>query len=195
MSSMRDVSKETPVVHMRRGYNKSGYAFHFIRCNTKTDLCNYMRSIPGIPDQPWFRAENEDEIPYGAAAVIPEDLLPGVVGESVGGFLVSCHMAVVADEDPKVEIRHWRHEIGHVCYLGLLQYREAFIRGTALVRAPGDIDEGDIATMTLGQSEFPAYCNEYLCEVIDNLLKGDNVTRAESGFGFLFPWLGLGGLT
>ena len=192
--NMRDVSSEKPVAHMRRGYNKSGYSFHFVRCNSKSDLRDYMRAIPGVPDQPWFRTENDEEIPYGAAAVIPEDTLPGLVGEAVDGFMVSCHMAVVADEDPKVEIRHWRHEIGHVAYLGLLQYREAFIRGMAGVRDPKDITDGDIETMKLGQYEFTAYCTEYLCEAIDNLLRGDNVTRTESGFGFLFPWLGLGGL-
>ena len=192
--NMREVSSEKPVAHLRRGYDKSGYSFHFVRCDSKKDLRDYMRAIPGIPEQPWFTAEDEDEIPYGAAAVIPEDMLPGLVSDSIGGFLVSCHMAVVADEDPKVEIRHWRHEIGHVCHLGRLHYREAFLRGMAAVRDPDDVNESDIETMTLGQHEFSAYCNEYLCEVIDNLLKGDNVTRAESGFGFLFPWLGLGGL-
>ena len=192
--NMREVSSEKPVAHLRRGYDKSGYSFHFVRCNSKTDLRDYMRALPGVPEQPWFTADDDEQIPYGAAAVLPEDMLPGLVGEAVDGFLVSCHIAVVADEDPKVEIRHWRHEIGHVCHLGLLQYREAFLRGVSVSRESRDVNEEDIHTMRLGQLEFPAYCNEYLCEVIDNLLKGDNVTRAESGFGFLFPWLGLGGL-
>lgn len=192
--SLPEVSESNPTVKTRRGYRKSGYAFHFTRCATKEDLRDYMRSIPGVQHQPWFHADDEDDIPFGAAAVIPEDVLPGLIGESIDGFLVSCHIAVVADGDRKSEVRCWRHEIGHVCYMALMHYREVFLRGIASVPGAGDTREEDIATMKLGQKEFPAYCNEYLCEIVDNLLNGDDATRAESGFCFLFPWLGLGGL-
>lgn len=190
---MKELSTERPVIHIRKGYHETGYAFHFVRCLDKQALRDYVKVLPRVEFQEWFEDDTLTTVPAAVTVCLTDYVIPGSIPEAAGKFMCDIHMVVIADSDPVTERRQWYHEIGHAVKFAFNGYREALIFGFSNKRGEGsDITEDDVALFEAGRLEFSAYCNEFLCCALDKILAGDP-TPESSGFPFLFPWLGMGG--
>lgn len=185
---MKELTEAAPVHHRRIGYPETGFAFHFARCLNHAALRDYVKKIPGVRVKPWFSGPDKDT-PDGYTVCRSDRVIPGVFPEAAGDFLCETHIAVVVpegelpDEARREELRRWRHEIGHaVSSCAEDEYWRAFKTGIDLHF--GGRNEGMFDDLS---GEFPAFCNEFLCEAVDAMLSGDKFT-AKSGFRSLFPW-------
>lgn len=190
---MKELTSADPVHHRRVGYPGTGYAFHLVRCLDHAALRDYVKKIPGVLREPWFSG-SEKEIPDGFTACRSTTVLKGIVPEAVGDFLCEAHLVVVAVPGAagaewlpgprREELRRWRHEIGHaVDFCHEDEYWKAFRAGIDLHfdgKNSGMFDDLD--------DEFPAFCNEFLCEAVDAMMSGDAFAAA-SGFRTVFPWV------
>lgn len=174
------VTKEKPVHHRRIGYANTGYAFHLVRCLDHKDLRDYVKAIPSVRPEPWFKGP-DSEVPDGFTVCRADSVFPDLMPEAVGDFLCEVYVVVVADNDVRRERRRWHHEIGHACDFGQTQVPGVF-------RAKGCLDHGQKYFMNGAIEEFPGMCNELLCEAVDCMFEGD-VNAVVSGFESLFPWL------
>ena len=172
-----NVTKANPVYHRRTGYHDSGYAFHFVRCLDKAALRKYVMSVPGVRREPWFDGAAE-AAPEAFTVMSVSATLPGLIPEAAERLVCEIHMCVIEQDDPRVERRHWNHEIGHAVHFAYGAYDRVMDARWMVADEHPDLC-----------AEFPAYCTEYLCETLDWLLGGERFT-VESGFPFLFPWLG-----
>lgn len=125
------------VKYLRVGYAGTGFEFLLARCRTGKDLAAYCRDR---------RGDKVKATDVGYSVSYREAAIDSVVPEARNGMLVTMHMAVVAQDDAVVELRHWRHEIGHAAF-------EAGCRW-----CPADIGS---------PSELAACVNELLCEAVD----------------------------
>lgn len=184
---MKELTEADPVHHRRVGYPGTGYAFHFMRCLNHKALRDCVKKIPGVLREPWFSGSG-DKIPDGFTVCRSSTVLKGIVPEAVGDFLCEAYIVAVAVPGPgkealREELRRWHHEIGHaVAFCHEDEYWRAFKTGIDLHfdgRNEGMFDDLD--------GEFPAFCNEFLCEAVDAMMSGDEFTAA-SGFRTLFPW-------
>ena len=175
---MKELTEADPVHHRRVGYPGTGYAFHFMRCLNHKALRDCVKKIPGVLREPWFSGSG-DKIPDGFTACRPVSVLKGIVPEAAGSFLCEIYIVAVAvpgtgREALREELRRWRHEIGHAVAFGAAELPDVL----AGVRSRA-------ASVCL--LEFPAFCNEFLCEAADAMLSGDEFAAA-SGFRSIFPW-------
>jgi len=159
--------KETKVQIRRCGYNDTGFAFYLARCPSRKALAAYVakHEVTMPPDM------KGDKLPYGFYFYKIADVIPGIIDESHDGLLFEFHLAVAADVDASTELRHWRHEVGHVV---------ANIKRLSLV---GYEPEAGVQSC-----ELPAYANEFLLASVDAFLSGSGAP-VESGFPLAFPWL------
>jgi len=180
------VTKEKPVHHRRVGYPNTGYAFHFARCHDHKALRDYVMKIPGVKQEPWFKGLDSEtsEIPDGFTVCSADRVIPGTMAEAVGDFLCEVHVVVVACDDVRKEKRRWRHEIGHAVNFAGFHCRMPLFAA----HDSGPFRNATFDEHRLCETEFPAFCNEFLCEAVDSMLEGD-INPIVSGFGSLFPWL------
>ena len=177
--------------HRRVGYAGSGFAFHFIRCQSKDVLRAYVKDVIKAPYQPWFDAANKTEAPPEAYSIsIQTRVLPGTIPEAAGDFLCENWILVVAQDDRKTELRHWYHECGHICDMARYGFEPATQAASAARQWRSETADWYLG-FTTRMAEFPGYCNELLCEAANAMVDGTE-DAIESGFPFLMPWLGHG---
>lgn len=186
---MKELTSADPVHHRRVGYPGTGYAFHLVRCLDHAALRDYVKKIPGVLREPWFSGPDKS-VPDGFTVCRPSTVLKGIVSEAAGDFLCEVHIVVVAapgsttpaggygGEAIREELRRWRHEIGHAVAFS----------GAELPSALSGVGPGYARAASVCAFEFPAFCNEFLCEAVDAMMSGDAFAAA-SGFRTVFPWV------
>lgn len=162
------VDPSHPVATLRYGYPGTGFVFYLVRCLSRKDFHGYVTRRGLDP-----KLVERDVPEAGMCYAIYEHTLPGLLPEAHdGGSLCSVYILTLQSDDPRMELRHWRHEIGHAA---------AFVtRAVSLYQF--SYPEGWLET---AEREAPALVTELLCEAVDLGLSPSHEPPA-SGLPLLF---------
>lgn len=155
------ITPEEPVKRLRLGYPGTGYSFYLTRCLDAEAFAAHVRGA-GLD------GNHKADDPVDAKCYpLYGQVLPGTIDEAAVDALCEIHIVVIAKEDPREELRGWRHEIGHAADFA----RQAF---PALCARKVFASNGayDPAAVAVAQIEVPAYVTEFLCEALDQALTG-----------------------
>lgn len=147
-----DVSPMKPVAVSRYGYANTGFTFTLARCLSKKAFAEFTatRNLETFTDP-------ENTVPESMCYATGGTVLPnaGLV-EARNNYL--CEIVVVVRARPpeqrRMELRHWRHEIGHAA-----DFAGNVIAGIAPELPRTAIQEA--------AAELRAYVTEFLCEAVD----------------------------
>ena len=175
---MKELTQESPYDIRRCGYANSGFVFYFVRCHSRKALGDYVAKLPNGK-----RFESKKE-PYGYSYSRQTVVLPGTLPEAHGADLWEAHIIVAESGviengeaiSQREERRHWYHEIGHTVE-SFCDVFDAY-NWDFMCRNTGNRE---------GTVEASAYCNEFLCDALDQFLAGSSAP-AMSGLPFIMPW-------
>jgi hypothetical protein len=160
----------------RTGYNGSGFAFYFVRCQDRKSFKQCVATasrgqrVPHIADIDGFTVCIREEVIRGTL----EQSAP-ITPKSAGDFIVETHMIVKACPENKAEeMKTWYHEVGHA--VDFCAQHMAIIRRDHGVKAEGQCSD----------EETRALLSEFLMSSLDNFLNGGE--HASSGLLTAMPW-------
>lgn len=175
-----ELSVESPVKSLRLGYPGSGFSFYLTRCGDADAFVKHVRATGLDPMADYDPEKPEDTAPVAKCYPLYGQVLPGIMEESAGTGLCEIHLVVIAQEDPRQEIRHWRHEIGHAASFATEAFPSLCASKAYSLGVPHNVVAVAIANIETG-----AYVTEFLCEVLDLALARSTDSPA-SGLPFLF---------
>jgi len=179
------------VKSLRISYPGTGFSFYLARCRTTAALVTYVR-----------KHRLEKGITFKTAPVAKcyadcNEVLPGILDDARDAVLCEIHVVVTMVTpnhdaiDPdldicarevlarRIELRHWRHEIGHAANFAKNAYDNLYLS------LPGGRIPPNAEALFGRLIEIPAMVTELLCEAVDNCFLPKFVAP-ESGFADLF---------
>jgi hypothetical protein len=176
MTNMSSTDSKAKTYVRRTGYNGSGFAFYFVRCQDRKSFKQCVATaskgqrVPNIADIDGFTTCAREEVMRG----VIEQSAP-IAPKSIGDFIVETHMIVKADATDKAGERStWYHEIGHA--VDFCAQHMAIVRRDHGVKAEGQCSD----------EETRALLSEFLMSSLDSFLEDGE--HASSGLLTAMPW-------